>query len=304
LGIDAFDEAMGKLSPSPAPAQATFNGFESNFGDTFDFGSSAAAPAEAPKPSVEQTVSDAFGLTPAPVANAPATVNGSTSFPTLPPISTSSQPFSFDDAFGATAPTAASQSNGVEAKATNGEAAFDDVFGTGDPQAPKSPTMSAAPKQSEDTQLTPSRNTSSIGHGPSSPRTLDRPSSPLSPDRTMSSTRSTSPPPRRPLSPPVRKSSGGKPSQEDKRGHKLSIRFFGRKNKDKAKKGIQLPDSHLSPLGEASQTPSTQTPAADEDTEPLKALCSMGFSRSQALNALEEHNFDVQRALNSLLGAQ
>jgi epidermal growth factor receptor substrate 15 len=30
----------------------------------------------------------------------------------------------------------------------------------------------------------------------------------------------------------------------------------------------------------------------------------MGFSRTQAVNALEKHGYDVQKALNSLLGTQ
>ena len=44
------------------------------------------------------------------------------------------------------------------------------------------------------------------------------------------------------------------------------------------------------------------TPAAEDDIEAVKTLCSMGFSRTQAVTALESHDYDVQRALNSLLG--
>jgi epidermal growth factor receptor substrate 15 len=44
------------------------------------------------------------------------------------------------------------------------------------------------------------------------------------------------------------------------------------------------------------------TPAAEDDIEAVKTLCSMGFSRTQAVTALEQHGYDVQRALNSLLG--
>lgn len=49
--------------------------------------------------------------------------------------------------------------------------------------------------------------------------------------------------------------------------------------------------------------PSNGTPAVEDDVQPVKQLCSMGFSRSQAVEALEKHGYDVQRALNSLLGA-
>lgn len=45
------------------------------------------------------------------------------------------------------------------------------------------------------------------------------------------------------------------------------------------------------------------TPAVDDDVEPVKQLAAMGFSRTQAVAALEAHDYDVQRALNSLLGA-
>lgn len=44
------------------------------------------------------------------------------------------------------------------------------------------------------------------------------------------------------------------------------------------------------------------TPAAEDDIDAVKTLCSMGFSRTQAVTALEQYDYDVQRALNSLLG--
>lgn len=44
------------------------------------------------------------------------------------------------------------------------------------------------------------------------------------------------------------------------------------------------------------------TPAVDDDIEAVKQLCGMGFSRTQAVTALEMHGYDFQRALNSLLG--
>lgn len=42
-------------------------------------------------------------------------------------------------------------------------------------------------------------------------------------------------------------------------------------------------------------------PSVDDDVEPVKQLCSMGFSRTQAVAALEANSYDFQRALNSLL---
>lgn len=45
------------------------------------------------------------------------------------------------------------------------------------------------------------------------------------------------------------------------------------------------------------------SPAVDDDVETVKQLTAMGFSRTQAVNALEKYGYDVQKALNSLLGA-
>ena len=66
-----------------------------------------------------------------------------------------------------------------------------------------------------------------------------------------------------------------------------------------------VPPSHynqfLSPVEEPSGFPS---PAVQDDVDSVKQLCGMGFSRTQAVNALEKHGYDVQKALNSLLGTQ
>jgi epidermal growth factor receptor substrate 15 len=48
---------------------------------------------------------------------------------------------------------------------------------------------------------------------------------------------------------------------------------------------------------------SMTTPLGDEDVEPVKQLTAMGFSRTQAVDALERNGYDVQKALNNLLGA-
>ncbi|KAH8926630.1 hypothetical protein BT69DRAFT_1347876 [Atractiella rhizophila] len=42
--------------------------------------------------------------------------------------------------------------------------------------------------------------------------------------------------------------------------------------------------------------------AQADDAEAVKSIVSMGFTRNQALDALEKHNYDTQRAINSLLG--
>jgi epidermal growth factor receptor substrate 15 len=45
------------------------------------------------------------------------------------------------------------------------------------------------------------------------------------------------------------------------------------------------------------------TPLGDEDVEPVKQITAMGFSRTQAVDALEKNGYDVQKAINILLGA-
>ena len=64
-----------------------------------------------------------------------------------------------------------------------------------------------------------------------------------------------------------------------------------------------IPPSHLSQNVTLVEEPNV-TPGVEDDVEPVKQLSAMGFSRSQAVTALEAHDYDVQRALNSLLGAQ
>ena len=61
--------------------------------------------------------------------------------------------------------------------------------------------------------------------------------------------------------------------------------------------------SHLSQsLLVEEPTEGNATPAVDDDVDAVKTLCNMGFSRTQAVTALEQYDYDVQRALNSLLG--
>lgn len=63
---------------------------------------------------------------------------------------------------------------------------------------------------------------------------------------------------------------------------------------------MPAPPVHLSPPME--QINRTGTPASDDDVEPVKQLTAMGFSRSQAVDALEKYGYDIPKALNSLLG--
>ena len=43
-------------------------------------------------------------------------------------------------------------------------------------------------------------------------------------------------------------------------------------------------------------------PLGDDDVESVKQLTEMGFSRTQAVDALERNGYDVAKALNKLVG--
>jgi NACalpha-BTF3-like transcription factor len=51
------------------------------------------------------------------------------------------------------------------------------------------------------------------------------------------------------------------------------------------------------------EAPDVGTPEQDGDIPPLKQLMELGFSREKAVTALENSNYNFQRALNKLLAA-
>ena len=77
---------------------------------------------------------------------------------------------------------------------------------------------------------------------------------------------------------------------------------FGKRKKQDSVPPLPTPQSgtHLPRVEE----PSVVTPAVEDDVEPVKQLAAMGFSRHQAIAALEAYDYDVPRALNNLLGGQ
>ena len=83
-------------------------------------------------------------------------------------------------------------------------------------------------------------------------------------------------------------------------GALLSDLQFYDKKKSKHEPPPVPPPQLLAPVREPA---GMVTPSVEDDVEPVKQLCSMGFSRTQAVEALEKYGYDVQRALNSLLGA-
>jgi len=73
---------------------------------------------------------------------------------------------------------------------------------------------------------------------------------------------------------------------------------FGKKKKSlEAQKPPPIPSrtSHLSPPQESF--------TESEDVDAVKQLMAMGFTREEAVAALERSSYDFQRALNSLVGS-
>ncbi|KAJ2931418.1 hypothetical protein H1R20_g5702, partial [Candolleomyces eurysporus] len=283
-GADAFDEALGKLSPtaSTAPQQISF---DSAFEDNFDFAAAKAEDTPAPPPANQDTATttfdDIFG---GPVWNGSAPAQQ----PQAETRSAESQAraaAAFDDAFSALSISTPPQ-NAVKPEVPS----------------PAQPPVVPPPQNGVSTNPFP---TVSAQNSPKavSPRPSNaRPSSPL--QERVAPGRSASPKPR--LSSSSSKDGTEKPAKEPPARHsKISLRLpFGRKkNKDKHQPPEpvpRLPSSHLSPPSEEAER--VLTPSVDDDVEAVKQLTSMGFSRTQAVTALEKHGYDMPRALNSLLG--
>ena len=74
---------------------------------------------------------------------------------------------------------------------------------------------------------------------------------------------------------------------------------FGKKKKSQEAQNpppIPARGSHLTPPRESSY-------GETEDVDAVKQLMAMGFSRDEAVAALERSGYDLQRALNSLVGS-
>jgi len=243
-------------------------------------------------------------------------VNGdSTGAPKAPPAQAR---VSFDDAF-SLGPSAAQPSVPPTEKAEAnqvilGSISFEEAFGGVDTsQALKLDNSFTSRASAVITNPGPPPQSDAAKQFPSiSPATSPR--GPASPHANASSIRSGSPQPRA-TSPPPRvaspkaqrpsttSSSSAKDAAHEKpppppRHSKISLRLpFTKKKKQETMPPI--PASRVA----GSEQPGAATPAVDEDVEPVRQLAAMGFSRGQAVTALEAHDYDVQRALNSLLGS-
>lgn len=80
----------------------------------------------------------------------------------------------------------------------------------------------------------------------------------------------------------------------------LRLPFGKRKKQDTAP---PLPTPQSGTYLPRVEEPGVVTPAVEDDVESVKQLAAMGFSRNQAIAALEAHGYNVPRALNTLLGA-
>ncbi|KAL1746995.1 hypothetical protein HDZ31DRAFT_32999 [Schizophyllum fasciatum] len=332
-GVSAFDEAMGKVQSSGASPAPQFS-FDSAFDDNFDFASAKATdnnPFPTPTPPAAQpSTFPPVGSSSFPAVGSPA-----------PATDASKASNEFDAIFGAGEATSVVTPRPPKASALRPASSFMPDGGSPSEGSPAQRPMtsffpSASPHAANGTGEAPKSQPSfdeafgGFDSGPSlklddhaaesparasaetanSPKTFPtEPASPKGSEMSMRGRRAVSPPPRvgspRSTGRPSTSSSSkdghdGKP-QPATRHSKLSIRLpFGKKKKHTAPpEPMPAPPSHLSP---AIEEPRNVTPGSEDDVEPVKQLTSMGFSRSQAVSALEAHGYDVQRALNSLLG--
>ncbi|KAG1730581.1 hypothetical protein EDB19DRAFT_1740158 [Suillus lakei] len=326
-GLNSFDEALGKISNGGSAQPASAFSFDSNFEDNFDFGTAMASSSTFPPPPTGSAPANGISTTTADVI---AHANGAPDFFTQPasngmsatPKVATAQPavpVSFDEVFSSgpwNDPSTAPQPQPEKAESKQADAggiSFQDAFGGVDvsqalaldnsfvSRTSKALTSSASPPSSEGGKPFPNVSPPASPRGSSSPRVTSLRAG--SPPR-----RATSPPPRA-VSPKLQRpsSSSTKEAAHDKpapppRHSKLSIRLpFGKRKKQDSVPPI--PPSNLSQNVTVMEA-SNVTPGVEDDVEPVKQLSAMGFSRTQAVAALEAHDYDVPRALNSLLGAQ
>ncbi|KAJ7184172.1 hypothetical protein C8R46DRAFT_1063141 [Mycena filopes] len=311
-GVNAFDEALGKLPAGSSPAPQ-FTSFDSAFDDNFDFASASGATETAFPPA--PTAAALNGHAASPLAPPGASKNefdsifASDNAPGPVPTGELPKPANGASAFGA--PTITTQNGSLAGKPVAGSTSFDEAF-AGFGSGPDLKNLGASIVESPVTA--PSGSSAPPQTFPSvSP--VSSPKSAVPPAR-ADSARPVSPPPRHRSPPPARNNTSPKTrpstssSKEEKtkdapppRHSKLSIRLpFGKKKNKQAEPLPSAPSQLLTPPREEPER--TGTPAMDDDIEAVKQLTAMGFSRTQAIDALEIYGYDVQKALNSLLGAQ
>ncbi|KAG8920578.1 hypothetical protein FRC01_000688 [Tulasnella sp. 417] len=324
--VTDFDEAFGSLAAKPnggAAAAPAFSSFDDAFGDTFDFGDPTI-------PAIPVTTVPA--KTTATAAPPGLNLFGEAFKPAQPAAAQPAGKTSFDDAFGIKpaieAPAAASltfdsaftvpKPNGAEAAPANGPSSsaapapkpadepVPPPVATPKAPVPASPVPSTQSKPGRAASPAPSGNASlSV----SSPKRSESPS--LFKRTARKNSNAYAPPPGPPpSSPPAEESAPVKHSKFHFPGFGRSKTVKKEKEKEKEKnKPEKNPPPVPPPRQEASISSysssimnSTAAPGPGEDVEGVRAITAMGFSREQAVTALERHGYDVNRALNELLG--
>jgi len=302
--ISDFDEAFGKFPNSAPDAVSTFK-FGSTFDDNFDFASAVGVSDQSVEPvgNIHSAETEDVGFSTAHSTDQRKSADHSNGNLTV----------TFDDAFGLN-PKNSIGVQQIEKDVTSS------TFNTVQIPAASNMNMNSLPVVQAESQAN-----HSTSPRPATPveRPVSPPIRPMSPQQsyvTIGTSRTASPPPRV-SSPRLRGNSKGSSSdnKQEPSKHKLSLRFpFGRKDKSKDKEEKskdkedrrgqshtqQIPPDTSHFLAPISDTiPGAVTPAVEDDAEPVKQLAAMGFSRTQSIAALETHGYDVQAALNSLLGA-
>ncbi|KAG9050477.1 hypothetical protein FS837_005282 [Tulasnella sp. UAMH 9824] len=330
--VTDFDEAFGSLAAKPdsgaPPAQATFS-FDDAFGDTFDFGDPSV-------PAIPVTTAPDKTTTTKTTGPPGLSLFDEAFKPTEPSTSQTAGKTSFDDAFGikpaTEAPAAPSlafdsafdvpKPNGAEAAATNGPSSATApkpadapssppvVFPTPKPPAPASPVPSAQPKQGRAASPAPSGNAPSLSLSVGSPPKRSESPSLFKRNAPRKNSNAYAPPPGPPpSSPPAEELAPVKHSKFHFPGFGRSktVKKEKEKEKNKAEKNPPPPPARHGASSTVSSYSSsilnsTAASGPGEDVEGVRAITAMGFSRDQAVTALEKHGYDVNRALNELLG--
>ncbi|KAI9509957.1 hypothetical protein F5148DRAFT_1183471 [Russula earlei] len=308
--LSDIDKAFGEFGGTASTTTGNSLSFDTAFDDQFDFNKadlSTSLPSSGlPATSPPQGSGFENAFIPPQSTASPGPVPAVDGLPVLPPV-LESKPFSFEQAFTnlspaaplatAAANTAASQPPS-NADATN--PSFDDAFGSNSIRR-DSALGTVSSQTSSIPQMTQSPVSTSAFASSSPVRTSISPRDTVSfpaPEGTPPSS-----PPLQMASPPKGRpsTSSSKESGKESGRSKLSIRLpFGKKRKTQE----SLPPSasqHLAPI--VDETVGRASPAVDDDVDLVKQLRSMGFSRQQAVAALEANSYDFSRALNSLLNS-
>lgn len=281
-GVAEFDATFHNIPTSTSTALVDF--FDDAFEPSFDFSSAKAelstSPREATMQALPNAFDDVFGTT---ASTAPVNPGASQ------PISTSNESRlnSFDTVF-----------NGPNSGITIQEDKPDSqTEPRSSPVVPLIPAVSANPAQSLEDSMP--------GAFPS------QPGSPAA-SRT-SAEREKSPKPR--ISSSSSKETHEKPKDQPRSKLSVSCLLFFYlpelmptqlrlpfRKKRAQQEPIPPPPSRLLAPPIEEEPERATTPANDDDVEAVKQLTAMGFSRGQAIGALEKFNYNVPRALNNLLG--